>query len=86
MKHKTSYFLSLVLISLALWAPTGAYAEDSSSSLKKKYKEYKSYSPKKKARIQKKWSSFKSDTSWDSLSSEQKRKLREKVLKKAQDN
>lgn len=87
MKKITAKNLSFAfLIFFVFNAFSPALAKDYDQNFKKNYKKYKDYSPGKKTRIKNKWSSFKKGSGWNELSPEQKKRLREKVLKKAKKN
>lgn len=49
---------------------------------RKNYKRYKDYSPRKRKKMKKTWRSFKQNSKWQGLSPEEKKRLRERVLKK----
>jgi len=58
------------------------YRRQYKPEFKQNYRRYKSYSPDRKRRVQKKWSSFKQNSKWKQLSPAQKSRLRKRVIKK----
>lgn len=76
---------ALVLLSLLTAVNTTAYANRGryDRETEENYKRYKSYAAPKQKELSNKWDKFKKESNWDDLSPAERRRLKDRVMRKS---